>query len=341
VNYLDSLEQLEVNSKIYIYGSGSFATTFSDQIQNYREDIEIIGFIDKFKKEGYVKSKPIINIARLKEIDDGIKIIIATDISFWNEISNDLNGYNHFFNRFHDFNVYRRKETLYDTSSIKKLFKKTDQVKIMFEAIENKNIRDLINNPNIIQSEEDFLKKLRLKPSHKIINGGGANGNENDFFLKKIGKEGKIFSFDPNHKEASHAPQVQISPYVLYNKNKKIGFEYNGSRSRVIENYNTNDELVDAITIDTLIHKNKIDKVNCITLDVEGFEKNVLEGAETCIKNHKPTLAISVYHSIADFFEIPTMLKEMCNEYIFDIGIYTQQGMDTILHASIDNDIDH
>ena len=81
---------------------------------------------------------------------------------------------------------------------------------------------------------------------------------------------------------------------------------------------------------------NNIDKVNCITLDVERFEKKVLEGAEWCIKNHKPTLAISVYHSTADFFEIPAMLRKMCSNYVFDIGIYTHQSIDTMLHAYID-----
>ncbi len=336
MNHLDSLEQLELNEKIYIYGSGSYAMTLYDQIHYYRKDLEIIGFLDKFKTEGFIKSKPIININFLDKIDNEVKIIVATDISFWDQISNDLNGYNYYLNRFHDFNIYRRKEGIHNTRRIKEFFLKTDQVKYMFEAIENKNIKHLINNEHIIQGQDEFLKKLRLKNSDNIINGGGGNGNENDFFLKKVGKNGKIFSFDPNHKEPSNIQQLQISPNVLYNKNTKIGFEYNGSRSRIVENCNNDNSLVDAITIDKFININNVDKVDCITLDVEGFEKKVLEGAEKCIKNHEPTLAISVYHSTADFFEIPSMLKEMCSKYIFDIGIYTQQGMDTILHAYID-----
>ena len=263
-------------------------------------------------------------------------IIVATDISFWQEISEDLNGYNYLLNRFHDFNIYRRKETTYDIDKVEKYFDQTDQVQCMFEAVKSKNISGLISNVNLVNSHDDFLEKLRLKSTHKIINGGGGNGNENDFFLKQIGKEGKIFSFDPNHTEMSNIDQLEINPYVLYNKNTKIGFEYNGSRSRIIEDYDEEDQLVDAISIDTLIGEKKVNKIDCITLDVEGFEKKVLQGAEWCIKNHKPTLAISVYHSTADFFEIPTLLKEWCKEYTLDIGIYSKQGMDTMLHATID-----
>jgi len=338
MNYLDKLNQLEFNSRIYIYGSGSFAITFLDQIQYYRNDIEIIGFIDKYKKEGFVRKIPLININRLKEIDHGKKIIVATDISFWNEISNDLEGYNYFINRFHDFNVYRRNEISYDTHSFKKIFTNTHTALTLLEAIENKNIKGLIDNPKIIQNQEELVKKLRLKPSSVIINGGGANGNENELFLKKI-VNGKIFSFDPNHKEVSNIPQLHISPCVLYHKNMKVGFRENSSRSRIIESYNDNDLVVDATTLDTFVHKNNIRKVDLITLDVEGFEKKVLEGAEMCIKNHKPTLAISVYHSTADFFEIPIMLKKMCNQYSFEIGIYSQQGINTVLHASIGSSI--
>lgn len=335
MNYLDSLDQIEKNSNIYIYGSGSFAITLSDQIDYHRRDIKISGFIDKFKSGGHLRSKPILNINRLPEISKEEKIIIATDSSFWNEISVDLKENNYFFNRFHDFNIYRRKEATYDVNRIKKYFTQTDQVKIMFEAIENKNIKYLIDNLDVINSYDEYLEKLNLKLSHTIINGGGSNGNENEFFQEKVGKKGKIYSFDPNHIETSNSQVLEISPYVLYDKNIKIGFDFNGSRSRIIEDYKDDDNLVNAITIDNFIHKKHIKKINCITLDVEGFEKKVLEGAKSCIKQHKPNLAISVYHSTADFFEIPALLKEICNDYKFDIGIYSQQGMDTMLHASV------
>ena len=50
-----------------------------------------------------------------------------------------------------------------------------------------------------------------------------------------------------------------------------------------------------------------------------------------------PNLAISIYHSTADFFEIPLLINELCSDYKLDIGIYSQQGVDTILYAHIDS----
>ena len=47
-----------------------------------------------------------------------------------------------------------------------------------------------------------------------------------------------------------------------------------------------------------------------ITIDVEGAEQNLLKGAMDTIKLQKPLLFISIYHNVADFFEIkPWMIK--------------------------------
>lgn len=335
MKYLDSLNQLDHSENIYIYGSGSYAKTLSDQISFHRKDIIIVNYLDKYKKGEFLDSIEIINLENLSKIDKSLKIIVSTDISFWEEIVEDLNGFNVYLNRFNDFNIYRREEGIYDKEYIKSLYLKSKKVDIFFNAIENQTIKDLINNQDIPDSNESFLEKLNLLDSHKIINGGGANGNENENFLKKIGKKGVIYSFDPNHEAVSETPQLEIHPYVLYGSTGRVMFEYNGSRSRIIEDDNDSSDSVESITIDEFIKKKGIKKIDCITLDVEGLEKAVLEGAENCIKEFKPTLAISIYHSTADFYEIPFLLNKLCNEYKFDIGIYSPQGVDTILHAQV------
>jgi len=335
MKYLDSLNQLDHSENIYIYGSGSFAKTLSDQISFYRKDIIVVNYLDKYKKGEFLDSIEIINLENLSKIDKSLKIIVSTDISFWEEIAEDLNGFNVYLNRFNDFNIYRREEGIYDKKYIKSLYLKSKKVDILFNSIENQTIKDLINNQDIIDSNESFLEKLNLLDSHKIINGGGANGNENENFLKKIGKKGVIYSFDPNHEAVSGTPQLEIYPYVLYGSTGRVIFENNGSRSRIIEDDNDSSVSVESITIDEFIKRKDIKKIDCITLDVEGLEKAVLEGAENCIKEFKPTLAISIYHSTADFYEIPFLLNKLCSEYKFDISIYSPHGIDTILHAQV------
>ena len=254
---------------------------------------------------------------------------------FWEEISEDLNGLNVYFNRFNDFNVYRREEDIYDKKYIKSLYLESKKIDILFNAIENQTIKDLIDNKNIIDPVERFIERMNIKDSHTILNGGGANGYENKAFLKKIGKKGKIYSFDPNHEIVSESSQLKKYPYVLYGSTGKVSFEYNGSRSKAVENDDDSSDSIESITIDDFVKEKSIESVDCITLDVEGIEKKVLEGAKKCIKKFKPTLAISIYHSTADFYEIPLFINKLCSEYEFDLGIYSPHGVDTILHAKV------
>lgn len=47
-----------------------------------------------------------------------------------------------------------------------------------------------------------------------------------------------------------------------------------------------------------------------IKIDVEGYEQNVLNGAESMIKAYQPVLAVAIYHKERDFWEIPLKIKE-------------------------------
>ena len=57
--YLKSLTKLKPNSRIYIYGSGTFGLSFYFSIKAYRPDIHILGFLDS-SKSGEIFNLPII-----------------------------------------------------------------------------------------------------------------------------------------------------------------------------------------------------------------------------------------------------------------------------------------
>ena len=60
-------------------------------------------------------------------------------------------------------------------------------------------------------------------------------------------------------------------------------------------------------------------RVTLLKMDIEGAEKEALEGAENIIKTQTPKLAICVYHRIEDLWTIPIMLKEWVPEYSISI----------------------
>jgi hypothetical protein len=67
------------------------------------------------------------------------------------------------------------------------------------------------------------------------------------------------------------------------------------------------------------VSQNISEDITLIKMDIEGEEMNAIKGAINTIKKYKPTLAISIYHTPQDFFEIKPMLEELVPEYKFII----------------------
>ncbi len=70
-----------------------------------------------------------------------------------------------------------------------------------------------------------------------------------------------------------------------------------------------------------------------IKMDVEGSELASLRGAENTIKNHKPTLAICIYHKKEDLWEIQRYIRELVPEYWFYIRAYEDTVIELVLYA--------
>ena len=68
-------------------------------------------------------------------------------------------------------------------------------------------------------------------------------------------------------------------------------------------------------------------------MDVEGAELRALRGAEMTIREHRPKLAISVYHQPEDIYSIPRFLAELGVGYTFYLDHFTTHGEETVLFA--------
>jgi FkbM family methyltransferase len=77
------------------------------------------------------------------------------------------------------------------------------------------------------------------------------------------------------------------------------------------------------------------EKITYIKMDIEGAETKALLGAKRIIQEHKPRLAICLYHNPDDYFNIPLMLKEFVPEYKFYLRHSGKDMWDTILYATL------
>ena len=75
---------------------------------------------------------------------------------------------------------------------------------------------------------------------------------------------------------------------------------------------------VEEVTVDKFVEENNLD-VGYITIDVEGAEMDLLEGALNTIKTKRPILTISIYHKVTDFFEIIPWIADLDLDYEFKV----------------------
>jgi len=183
------------------------------------------------------------------------------------------------------------------------------------------------NQYGLIDLPQDILQKIDGKD---IIDGGAYTGDTailfNQLFPKSI-----IHAFEPQTinyqtlmdrtKKLQLSSKLVLSSNGLGNKCETLSLQTNDdidAGASLVEGtgMKANSQIVEVITIDS-IRKNEKNKIGLIKLDIEGFEKNALEGAKESIKQDKPVIVAALYHNPVDFFEIKNFLKELNADYKF------------------------
>ena len=78
------------------------------------------------------------------------------------------------------------------------------------------------------------------------------------------------------------------------------------------ENFKLASDLVETIRLDDFVKENNLERVDFIKSDIEGFERNLLAGAQETLKNFAPKLALCTYH-LPDDPEVMTNLIMKAN----------------------------
>jgi FkbM family methyltransferase len=174
----------------------------------------------------------------------------------------------------------------------------------------NLDISNLVDHCIYFCTEQKALDNFigHLKTSDTIIDIGANIGYTTLLFSKTV-QQGKVLSIEPS-KELYNT----INDHLTLNKitnvtclNIGLGetektaqlykvSENNSGMNRVFENAETgfNSESISIKTLDDVVWEQRIEKVNAIKIDVEGYEYKILKGAYNTIKTHKPILLVEI-----------------------------------------------
>lgn len=91
-------------------------------------------------------------------------------------------------------------------------------------------------------------------------------------------------------------------------------------------------EICPICSIDTSI----TEAYDFLKADIEGYEYQMLVGAQESIKKNKPLLAICIYHNAIDFYSILLLIKSIEPAYKFAVRHHTSCLSDTVLYAWVE-----
>ncbi len=191
------------------------------------------------------------------------------------------------------------------------LYKKPSLRNYQWNGIKMKlDISNLVDNCIYFCTEQRALDRFisHFKPDDTIVDVGANIGYTTLLFSKAV-PEGNVLSFEPS-KELFNTVKEHLSLNKIKNATVlNIGLgekeksallykvsENNSGMNRVFEHAETafNSENVIIKTLDHVVKEQKIEKVNALKIDVEGYEFKILKGAYNTIKANKPILLVEI-----------------------------------------------
>lgn len=125
----------------------------------------------------------------------------------------------------------------------------------------------------------------------------------------------------------SVAMRIQTMPCAVGSERCTLRFAMSGAATST-----TMDEGVD-VECRILDEMFADQRVTMIKMDIEGAEYDALSGARRLIERDMPVLAVCVYHTQADVWRLPLLLRSMQTEYRYFLRAYDGDGLQTVLYA--------
>ena len=160
------------------------------------------------------------------------------------------------------------------------------------------------HSSNIFASEH-------VHPGEVIFDIGGHHGETALFFAKAVGDKGKVYVFEPLPfmyermvKNFAGNPHLNCIATCM-----ALGKENGVAKMRFLDNTNPGTTSIDSsyfttgrttppveiASLDNYVETHKIEHIDFIKIDVEGYELDVLEGARTSIARWNPRMLIELY----------------------------------------------
>jgi len=354
---MNEIDSIPKNSKIAIYGAGEVGLLVKHYVENNRPDLKILCFFDKMPK-GEVEGLAVRSIKTIAEYKKDFDLMFVASYSNTAIMETILrhygvNNYIHLGNfptYDLDENLLAEEDSKFGDSA------RVEQVQKILSSDESKKVFDLIArayksapcfkrlvnylteqnkefSPSVHDQYLDFIDKDSIKT---IISGGAYDAGTSLLFLDRLKNVEKIYAFEPMYEKfkcevndsiVTELNKVEVIQKGLFESSGELNFSEQNTASMVNINpqfsHLVTSHVIKTVSIDDFVKENNIEKIDFIKMDVEGCELTALKGAQNTIVTHRPQLAICIYHSYGELFDIPIYLDSLLTGYRFEVYHYS------------------
>lgn len=256
------------------------------------------------------------------------------------------------------------------TSDAFLFYKEIDKLeKVLFEILDNEISRNTYITLIEAMSTGDFslINKIYCNEQYYAIPefamhrtddvfvdcGASVGDTIEQFIYKRLGAFKKIYAFEPCQ-NPFHAMENRVTRLLSewaikkerielnnmavgnFEGNVFLDFEQSLGETFVLqEGEKSLQEVARVITLDSFFYQTE-EKVTFIKADIEGYELQMLQGAQNLIVEQRPKLAICIYHLFRDLFTIPIYIKSLVPEYRMQIRHHGHNLWETVLYCYIE-----
>jgi FkbM family methyltransferase len=171
---------------------------------------------------------------------------------------------------------------------------------------------------------------VTVKDGDYVVDAGANLGLFSASASRKAGASGTVYAFEPiartrelleKNIAVNHLGNVRIESLALGSQNGPVSFNVGadlGSSSAVFslsEVKGSEAETAMMQTLDYLVETERIVRVDFIKADIEGGERDLLQGARQVIRRFHPRLSLCTYHRPDDRQVLTAMLQEIEPKY--------------------------
>lgn len=180
-----------------------------------------------------------------------------------------------------------------------------------------------------IPRRTQYFDYVQLKRGDVVLNVGVAEGHEIPALLAIVGKEGRLYNIDPDGHSTLHPTaarwchqfkdQITVSQVALADTNDGILMDVGTmpEDSRLKRRNTKVQNRIDSRTLETYIAENEIDRIDLIKIDIEGGEGFIADDLVEALNRFRCQLALSIYHTVDQFIDLPTKMMDGLENYRF------------------------